>query len=716
MLKKDWIPVLLGALAFSFPSVALALEECFGDDPCDTGGGFLMEEVEELVEETSSRRRQFTGKSPSSVTVITREDIEASGATSIPDLLRLVPGMDVVKITPFYTSVSSRLHHSDESSNFLVLVDGQEVNLDFIGLMPWSLQAIALDDVERIEVVRGPMSVLYGGGALAGVIHIFTRMVPRDTSAWVQAEGGEVNSLWAGARASARVGRKFRLSVWGGGSRMGNYDEPLIEGMRSWKLRAAAEYRFLDNVYLRFDGSMSEGSGRFYSKLGPFDGTLEQRTLRLAYRSPRLSGQLHWSQTPVTARLDSTMSFAGLTLATFAPLTFDVHTLIGDVQYTLPEFSDLMSLMMGGQVRLQWLDCDRCLNAETYTDISNEGYRQPGVDTTEVRAGAFVNVELKPSELIVASAGFRMDYDTAVGPVVSVRLASVFIPADRQHLRFGLGRSWRRSAFLEDDAHMMAEFPDESPITGPSQDAFQEFMTRVYGGGDPRADAVLSVDASYLGQFFDQRLSVFAGFFYNSLTVRDYRVEANIIPDVNGLPDMQVSSFMFSRGSETVEALGIEAGVKYEPKHNYLLQAWWVHRVAPKEYRGDLATASSPADLLAFGGRAKTELGILGSCYFFYRSAVRLKGLPNPNGLLGPSLISNEDMNTAFLLIGKLGWMMSPGQGVDLEMGVKVFLPISFSSPHFHYREGPGWEFPTVGSFGAQELGRMVIGYFQGSF
>jgi hypothetical protein len=262
----------------------------------------------------------------------------------------------------------------------------------------------------------------------------------------------------------------------------------------------------------------------------------------------------------------------------------------------------------------------------------------------------------------------------------------------------------------------MAEFPQDSPITGPSQQAFQEFMTRIYGGGDPRADTVLSAYASYLGQFFDQRLSVHAGFFYNSLSARDYRMEVYIVPDEHGLPDLDTTSAMFRRGSDTVKAFGMEAGVRYQPKPNYLLQAWWVHRVAPGEYVGDLATASSPADMLALGGRARTDLGLLGSCYCFYRSAVRLKHLPNPSGLLQPLLINNEDMPTALLLIARLGWTTSPGRNVDIEMGIKLFMPISFSSPHFHYREGPGWEFPTVGSFGAQEMGRMVTGYLQGSF
>ena len=125
--------------------------------------------------------------------------------------------------------------------------------------------------------------------------------------------------------------------------------------------------------------------------------------------------------------------------------------------------------------------------------------------------------------------------------------------ANEHFVRVGFGRSWRRSAFLEDDTHLMAEFPEDSPITGPAQEEFQEFLTRIYGGGDSRADTVLSMDVSYLGRFLDERLSVNVGFFFSSLSVRDFRMITRIVPDERGLPDLDLSSAMFSEGSETVE-------------------------------------------------------------------------------------------------------------------------------------------------------------------
>ena len=155
---------------------------------------------------TASKHEQDIGESPSAITVITREDIEASGASTIPDLLRLVPGMDVVLCSPFYTSITARLQWNFENNLFLILVDGREANLELIGWAPWEIQPISLEEVERIEVIRGPASSLYGANAFAGVVSITTRPVSEKPSGWVRLSGGEIASTSVSSGASARIG------------------------------------------------------------------------------------------------------------------------------------------------------------------------------------------------------------------------------------------------------------------------------------------------------------------------------------------------------------------------------------------------------------------------------------------------------------------------------------------------------------------------------
>jgi outer membrane receptor for ferrienterochelin and colicin len=147
---------------------------------------------EEAMVESAARHKQEIGMSPAAISVITRDDIEASGAETITDLLRMVPGVDVVMSNQFQTSLSARLDWNDENFYFLVLIDGREANLELLGQTPMEAQPVSLEDIERIEVIRGPASSLYGANALAGVISITTRAISKETSGWVRLAGGEV--------------------------------------------------------------------------------------------------------------------------------------------------------------------------------------------------------------------------------------------------------------------------------------------------------------------------------------------------------------------------------------------------------------------------------------------------------------------------------------------------------------------------------------------
>ena len=139
------------------------------DEEIDLIDEFTMLQEDAFVE-LAARHKQEIGMSPSAVSVITRDDIEASGATSITDLLRIVPGMEVVIATPYFSSISSRLMWTYENNIYLVLVDGREANVELLGFTPFEIQPVSLNDIQRIEIIRGPGSSLYGANAVAGVV------------------------------------------------------------------------------------------------------------------------------------------------------------------------------------------------------------------------------------------------------------------------------------------------------------------------------------------------------------------------------------------------------------------------------------------------------------------------------------------------------------------------------------------------------------------
>ena len=89
--------------------------------------------------ESAALHRQEIGMSPSAITVITRQDIEASGANTIPDLLRMVPGMDVVVASPGTLAITARMYWSEENIQYLVLVDGRDATLELMGQPVWGI-------------------------------------------------------------------------------------------------------------------------------------------------------------------------------------------------------------------------------------------------------------------------------------------------------------------------------------------------------------------------------------------------------------------------------------------------------------------------------------------------------------------------------------------------------------------------------------------------
>ncbi|RKH08306.1 TonB-dependent receptor [Corallococcus sp. CA047B] len=194
----------------------------------DTSDQGLVPYEERVV--TASRRAQSSLEAPNATTVITAEDIRLSGATTLPELLRRVPGADVMAMGVGSSNVSLRGFNQRLANKVLVLVDGRTEYQDFLGLTLWAGLPVGLEEIDRIEVIRGPGSALYGANAMLGVINIIT-----------QAPG---------------TGRRARFSALAGGGNtvQGSFVSHGQNG--ALRYRASAAYRQEDKWTLDY------GSGR----------------------------------------------------------------------------------------------------------------------------------------------------------------------------------------------------------------------------------------------------------------------------------------------------------------------------------------------------------------------------------------------------------------------------------------------------------------------
>jgi iron complex outermembrane receptor protein len=161
-----------------------------------------LEQLGDIEISTASRREEKLLNTPASVFVLTGEDIRRSGVTSIPEALRLVPGLSVARSNSSTWAISARGFNEIFANKLLVMVDGRTVYTPVFSGTYWDAQDYKLSDIDRIEVVKGPGGTLWGVNAVNGVIHIITKNA-KDTHGGEVVAGAGTND---GPTASMRYG------------------------------------------------------------------------------------------------------------------------------------------------------------------------------------------------------------------------------------------------------------------------------------------------------------------------------------------------------------------------------------------------------------------------------------------------------------------------------------------------------------------------------
>src|SRR5438128_1498729 len=134
-----------------------------------------LEELMKVEVTTASKTPQTLMRTAAAAFVITQDDIRRSGATNIPEMLRMVPGIDVARVNASTYAISARGFNGVYATKLLVLIDGRSVYTPLFSGVQWDLQDTMLEDIERIEIIRGPGGTLWGANAFSGVINIITK-------------------------------------------------------------------------------------------------------------------------------------------------------------------------------------------------------------------------------------------------------------------------------------------------------------------------------------------------------------------------------------------------------------------------------------------------------------------------------------------------------------------------------------------------------------
>lgn len=173
-----------------------------------------LEQLMAMNVTTVSKREQSFNSAPAAIYSITQEDIRRSGATSLPEVFKLAPGIEVARINPSTWAITSRGFNSQFATKLLIMIDGRSIYSPLFSGVYWDTQMPSLDDIQRIEVIRGPGASLWGANAVNGVINIITYDSEQTPGTrFVAGAGNEERGFFRARRGIARGDVTARVNV-----------------------------------------------------------------------------------------------------------------------------------------------------------------------------------------------------------------------------------------------------------------------------------------------------------------------------------------------------------------------------------------------------------------------------------------------------------------------------------------------------------------------
>jgi iron complex outermembrane receptor protein len=194
-----------------------------------------LEELSQIDVISVSKEPRQAFQTPAAVYVITGEDIRRSGVTSIPEALRLAPGVEVARIDSDKWSIGIRGFGSRLSRSVLVLIDGRTVYTTLLAGTYWEVQDTLMQDIDRIEIIRGPGGTIWGPNAVNGVINIITKDSKDTHGLLASVGGGSIDQGFADFRYGGGNGKDFNYRFYGKGFTRGPEGHPDHRNFDDWR-------------------------------------------------------------------------------------------------------------------------------------------------------------------------------------------------------------------------------------------------------------------------------------------------------------------------------------------------------------------------------------------------------------------------------------------------------------------------------------------------
>jgi iron complex outermembrane receptor protein len=391
-----------------------------------------------------TRQESTVGRSPAAVLVINQEMIRRSGAQAVPELLRMVPGVDVAKIDSNQWAVSIRGFNNRFANKLLVMVDRRIVYSPTFGGVFWDTTDLMLQDVERIEVVRGPGATVWGTNAMNGVIAIYTKAAKDTQGAIVASGGGTYERNFENIRVGGTAGRDkdIKWRVWGRQFERSQGYNPAAshDGWNQARIGYRVDWRPSKQDLINTQGDLYNGMSGQALQLSQPTPPFQQ----LAFDNPGVRGgnvMLRWNH-----EIDEDTNWQFQTyyyeyIRDWLPMAESRRNWYTDFQYHLA-LGERHKVTAGANY---WLSAD-----STHGDF--EVALQPPRFVTNW-ASAFVQdeIELAPDRWYFI-AGTKFEQNTFGGFQVEPSLRLLFLPSQRRSIWASVSRAVRMPSRIDGQA------------------------------------------------------------------------------------------------------------------------------------------------------------------------------------------------------------------------------------------------------------------------
>jgi iron complex outermembrane receptor protein len=461
--------------------------------------GKSIEELMDIKVTSVSKKEEKLFQTAAAVYVITQEDIRRSGMTSIPDLLRMVPGLDVARIDGTKWAVGSRGFNGRFTNKLLVLIDGRSVYSPDTSGVYWEALDLPLETIERIEVIRGPGGTLWGANAVNGVINIITKRAVDTQGGLVTAGGGSEDRGFGSLRYGGKLGSQAYYRVYAkylnttgllldDGSAAGDGKNAAQGGMRlDWQPSSRDSLSFQGAIY---DVSLKERPS-LVSARPPFTlpgltsselkgGDLLGRWSRAFSESSDMALQVYWD------RSYHNVFDVGIRLDTF-DLDFQHHLVLGARQ----------DVVWGLGYRLVAASTNSSTGVPVLTSKAGR---------TQLFSGFLQDEFTLVKDRLRLTAGAKVERNSFTGFEIQPSARLLWTPSNHQTVWAAVSRAVRTPSLVEDAL-------DVSLSTLPAPNGIPVVLD-IFGNPNFKSETLLAYEVGYRAQ--RGKLSLDVATFYNA--------------------------------------------------------------------------------------------------------------------------------------------------------------------------------------------------------